>query len=175
MGKDGMMDYCVSGSTAWEETGPSSAGGGWRHALDSSAFMIKEVERAPAPSALDSGAFPGELLTEAVADNVDDRRVLWRIFGKLAKGERITRRTLVSLQGFLEALPRAKRLPTVSPDGEGGLTLAWPVPGQGRTLVTVADDRLYTVGNAGRLQATYLPDVDFTGTLPDELLALIPD
>ena len=65
-----MMDYCVSGSTAWEETGPSSAGGGWRHALDSCAFMIKEVERAPAPSAPDSGAFPGELLTEAVADKI---------------------------------------------------------------------------------------------------------
>ena len=169
------MGYYGSGSTAWDGTVATSAGGGWRPALGSSPFMIRKVERAPAPSALDSGAFPGELLTEAVADNVEDRRVLSRIFGKLAKGERITRRTLVSLQGFLEALPRAKRLPTVSPDGEGGLTLAWPVPGQGRTLVTVADDRLYTVGNAGRLQATYLPDVDFTGTLPDELLALIPD
>ena len=61
------------------------------------------------------------------------------------------------------------------PDGEGALTLAWSVPGQGRTIVTVADGTLYVVGNAGTLHATYLPDVDFTGALPEDLLALIPE
>ena len=168
-----MHDY-GNGSTTWAEPA-SSYIGGWRSALDSSAFTFREVKRAQAPSAPDSSAFPGELLTEAVADNLEDRRVLLRVFRKLAKDESITRPTLVSLESFLGALPRAKRLPTVSPDGEGGLTLAWSVPGQGRTLITVADGTLYVVGNAGTLQATYLPDVDFTGTLPDELLALIPE
>lgn len=167
------MDHYGSTSWTWPET--ASNPGGWRRASDSSAFTFREVKWAPAPAAADNSTFPGEVLTEAVADNVADRRVLLRVLRKLAKDESITRSTLIAAKGFLDALPRAKNLPTVSPDGEGGLTLAWSVPGLGRTLVTVADGTLYIVGNAGTLQATYLPDVDFTGTLPDELLALIPE
>jgi hypothetical protein len=172
MGKDGMMSGYGNASTTWAEPA-SPFSGRWR-ADDSSAFTFREVERAPAPSAPDSSAFPGELLTEAVADNLEDRRVLLRVFRKLAKADCITRPTQVSLEGFLDALPRAKYLPTVSPDGEGGLTMAWPVPGRGRTLVTVSDSTFYVVGNAGMLRAIYLPDIHFAGTLPDELLALIP-
>ncbi len=172
MGKDVMMSSYGNASTTWAEPA-STFGGRWR-VDDSSAFTFREVERAPAPSAADSSAFPGELLTEAVADNLEDRRVLLRVFRRLAKADSITRPTRASLEGFLDALPRAKHLPTVSPDGEGGLTMAWSVPGRGRTLITVLESTLYVVGNAGMLQATYLPDVEFTGTLPDELLALIP-
>lgn len=155
--------------------GPFPSYGRWRPASDSSAFAYREIEREPAPFAPDSSTFPGEMLTEEVAENVEARQVLLRVFRKLMKDERITRPTLESLNGFLSALPRAKRLPTVSPDGEGGLTLAWPVPGRGRTLITMSDGRLYVVGNAGTLRATYLHDVDFRGTLSDDLLALIPE
>jgi hypothetical protein len=87
----------------------------------------------------------------------------------------ISHASLTLAEEVLEALPRAKRLPTVSPDGEGGLTLAWSVPGKGRTLVTIAEDALCVVGNAGTQQAAYLPDIAFIGALPDELLALIPE
>ena len=169
------MDDYGSGTTCIRTEYPLLYCGGWPHAFDSSAFTFREVSWAPVPSSPDSSALPGELLTDAVAHNLEDRRVLLRVFRKLAKDESLTRHTLVSLHGFLNALPRSKHLPAVSPDGEGGLTLAWSVPGKGRTLITAADGTLYVVGNAGRPLATYLPDVDFIGSLPDELLALIPE
>lgn len=178
------MDCYGTGTTPWaEDFADLRAASGWnkrgaygrRRALDSSAFALRTVTPAPAPVAPDSGALPGELLTEAVAANLEDRRVLLGVFRRLAGDASITLPTHVSLSKFLEALPRAKRLPTVSPDGEGGLTLAWPMHGRGRTLITVANGILYVVGNAGTAQATYMPDVDLKGTLPDELLALIPE
>ena len=178
------MDYSGTGTTTWaEDFSDLRAPNGWtersapgrRRALDSSAFMLRTVTPAQAPAAPDSGALPGELLTEAVATNLEDRRVLLRVFRKLAGDAKITLPTHASLVKFLEALPRDKHLPTVSPDGDGGLTLAWPIHGRGRTLITVANGVLYVVGNAGTPQATYMPEVDLTGTLPDGLLALIPE
>jgi hypothetical protein len=59
--------------------------GRWSPAYASSALTSREISWAPAPSAPDSSALPGEALTEAVANNLADRRVLLRIFRKLAK------------------------------------------------------------------------------------------
>lgn len=189
-----MTDFYGGSGTSWPEPAPTT-GVDWpatdpvppsirrgrpfrtykKSGPYSSASARETTNPAPAPTAPDSGAFPGELLTEAVAANMEDRRVLLGVFRRFAKDESITPSTRASLESFLGALPRAKRLPIVSPDGEGGLTLAWLVQGRGRTLATVADGALYAVGNAGTPQATYLPDMDLNGALPGELLALIPE
>ena len=186
------MDYTSTVSTTWPESAfepiapPSTndsvpaaqrAPRGWKKrrggvATDSSAFGVAAPQ--PTQATVSAEALPGEALTPAVSANIDERRTLQGVFRTFARYGAIGQGTLASLERFLDALPRAKHLPTVAPDGEGGLTLAWAVPGHGRTLVTVEDSTLYVVANAGTHGAHYLPDLDFAGALSDELLALIP-
>jgi hypothetical protein len=97
-----------------------------------------------------------------------------RVVSRLLAAGEISRTTFHAVAAFVEALPRSKCLPKVTSDGEGGLTMAWTVPGQNRTLITLADWTLYAVFQAGSPEAEYLPDVPFAGIIADEILTVIP-
>jgi hypothetical protein len=141
---------------------------------DTSAFMV-DFHPAPAPAMSDSSALPGELLTPEVTQNLSARRTLKGVFFKLAQDGAITAETLASLTGVIEALPTRKQLPVVAPDGEGGLTLAWHVAGQGRTLITVLGGVLYPIARAGTPQSVYFDEAPADRGVPQQLLAVIPE
>jgi hypothetical protein len=141
------------------------------------AEFYETPRRSPQPKrATRSGtnALPEVVLTEEVSENERKRRTLAGIFAKFAADKEITRSTMYAAETFIEALPRNKDLPQVAPDGEGGLTLAWTVHGHGRTVIALADWMLYPVARAGTNQALYLNDAAFSGVIPDDVLALIP-
>lgn len=144
-----------------------------RRSRDVSAFTMTKVSPAPAPA--DSSALPGELLTPAITSHLEARRTLQGVFQIMAADGEILSETYAELVSLLEAIPPRKRLPVVSPDGEGGLTLAWPAPDGGRTLVNVGDGMLNVVLRSGTPDSTYMPDVPFRGTIPSNLLAHIPE
>lgn len=120
------------------------------------------------------GALPGIVITAEISENEEHRRTLRGMFARLTSGRLLSQDAMYAAEGFLEALPRHKQLPRVAPDGEGGLLMAWDVPGEGRTLITVGDWVLYAVARAGTAQAHYFDDTPFEEVIPDELLAAIP-
>lgn len=76
---------------------------------------------------------------------------------------------------FLELLPTKKALPKISPDGEGGLTMAWEECE--RALLVIVDGALlHAVIGAGTSQAQYVDDISFnTPAIPAAILNAIPD
>lgn len=114
-------------------------------------------------------------ITPEVSARAQNLRIVEGILSRFCAEGYISRTSMHSAQGFIEALPTYKQLPKVSPDGEGGVTLAWAATDSGRTLITLADWMAYGVAHAGTDQAVYLEDVSFEGAfIPDELLAVIP-
>jgi hypothetical protein len=122
-----------------------------------------------------TSALPGVAITPEVSENEQHRRTLLSVLSRFAAERSITRTTMHATESFIDALPRGKQLPKVTPDGDGGLLMAWDVPNQARTLATIADWMVYTVVRAGTPQAMYFEDMPFDGVIADQLLAVIPD
>jgi len=177
------MDYCDTGTaTGWDLPemlsgfSPSLFGGAGRKAPPQ-AFLYRRQKpiviggEVPSPaSAPASDALPGEVMTEEVLENENQRRILIGIFGRFAAEDQISRATARAAEKLIDALPRDAVLPVVSLDGEGGVVMAWALPGRARTLATLADGVLWVVARAGTPQAEYLPETPFDGVLPDGLL-----
>jgi hypothetical protein len=164
-----MNGYC---------THPDTAGGflslaDWIPRLSDLSLEVRWFRRGSRSDSTAS-AFPGVAITPAVAENQERRRVLLQVIGRFAAEGQISRTTLHAAEAFLEALPQTAQLPKVAPDSEGGVLMAWSVPGQPRTLITVADCTLHAVARAGTAQAAYFPDIPFDGTVAREVLDLIP-
>lgn len=120
-------------------------------------------------------AFPGLAITAAVSEDEQNRRTLNSVLIRFASERLITRTTLRAAECFIEALPRGRKLPKVCPDEEGGLTMAWDVPGRGRTIITLSEWMVYAVANAGTLDSQYFDDSPFDGgVIDDEILTVIP-
>jgi hypothetical protein len=126
------------------------------------------------PSASSLSALPGVAITAEVSASREQQRTLAGIFWRLQATKRISPTTYQYAQWFVRALPRDYRLPTVSPDGDGGLQMAWEVPNSGRTLITLNDSVICGVAGAGTPGASYLDDVSFDGVIGDAFLAIIP-
>ena len=87
---------------------------------------------------------------------------------------RITEASRRAAGRFLSLLPNDCRLPRVSPDGEGGVVLAWD-QNERALLVSLQGWTLHFVNAPARSAADYLDDVAFGGeTIPDGLTGLIP-
>jgi len=126
------------------------------------------------PSASSLSALPGVAITPEVSASREQRRTLAAIFWRLQVSKRISATTYQYAQWFVRALPRDYRLPKVSPDGDGGLQMAWDVPNSGRTLITLNDSVICGVAGAGTPDAVYLDEVSFDGVIDDAFLAIIP-
>lgn len=164
-----MENFSTYGtSTAWSES-PACE---WGEVTDTTPLLqLKQRARR----SLDASAFPGLVITREVSENEEHRRVISDILSRFAAEGAIARTTMHAAQCFIEALPRDRRLPTLAPDGDGGVVLAWEVPRDGRTLITLSDWIAYAVARAGTRYAEYLDDMPFDGVLvPDDLLAIIP-
>ena len=138
-------------------------------------------EQRPAPKrkfrrkvSASASALPGQAITAAVVELEERRRILVGVVARFANEGEISKSTLQSALAFLDGLPRTAALPKVASDAEGGVLMAWTVPGQARTLVTVADGVVHAVSQAGTPEAGYLPDLPFDGTVPVEVLQIIP-
>lgn len=127
------------------------------------------------PKRYTAEAFPGVAITAKLSENEEHRRALIGIFKKFGSSGQLSPASTISAEIFLRALPHDKDLPKVSLDGEGGLTMAWQVPGQARNLITISDWMIYAVSQAGTVNAIYLPDTPFNGLIPENILAVIPE
>lgn len=176
-----MDDYGSDASTgSWEDMTPSGLMPlpAFSHSparqFRSRADPRRCANRVTNPENFLATALPGERLTAAVMQNHEQRRVLLRVLARFGAEGMISMSTLQAAELFVQAFPRGKQLPIVAPDGDGGVLMAWAVPGQGRTLVTVADSMLFVVSRAGAPDAEYLPDLTFDGVIAEEVLAIIP-
>lgn len=124
--------------------------------------------------ARDARALPGVPITDEVIESERQRRTLGVVLRRFAGERQITRATLRSALDFVGELPHAKVLPRVAPDGDGGVMLVWDTPGQGQTVITLADSMVYAVARAGTAHAHYFDDMPFDGVIEDELLDAIP-
>ncbi|WP_294368337.1 hypothetical protein [Pseudacidovorax sp.] len=96
------------------------------------------------------------------------------IFRRLHELDQISLKTSMYAGWFIRSLPTTRSLPKVSPDGDGGLQMAWDVEGSGRTLITINDEMLYGVISAGTRSASYLDERQFMGVVEEDFLAAIP-
>lgn len=135
------------------------------------ALPKRKFKRKVSPSA---SALPGQAITDAVVEQQERRRTLLGVMARFANEGEISKPTLQAAIAFLDGLPNSSALPKVASDGEGGVLMAWAVPGQARTLVTIADGMVHAVARAGTADATYFPDLPFDGTVPAEVLQIIP-
>ena len=121
-----------------------------------------------------AAALPGQAITAAVVELQERRRTLIGVIARFANEGEISKPTLQAAVAFLDGIPNLSVLPKVAADSDGGVLMAWSVPGQARTLVTVADGMVHAVARAGTAEATYFPDMPFDGTVPAEVLQIIP-
>lgn len=164
-----MDDFGGSDTSTGFDFSPTSIWGEFSHPATLPRPRKRHVARRS-----DASALPGVAITADVTENEEQRRTLIGILSRFALEREISRTSMHAAQCFVEALPRSKTLPKVSPDGDGGVLFAWSVPGDARTLITVADWMLYAVARAGTLDAQYFEDISFDeGVIPDELLAVI--
>jgi hypothetical protein len=77
---------------------------------------------------------------------------------------------------FLRGVPARKVLPKISPDGDGGLMMAWEGIGD-PLIVTIDDLRISAVVAAATPRAEYLDRIPYVdgATLPAEILKEIPN
>jgi hypothetical protein len=75
---------------------------------------------------------------------------------------------------FLEALPVNRKLPKVSPDGEGDLLFVWDDTRES-CYITVEHDRLHLLLNPGKEKVSHVDNVQFIGQhIPLSVLPHIP-
>ena len=152
--------------------------------MDGSIWTRAPESTAPLYTAVTStAAWPGQVVSRQA---IQQARTKDRLLHLLRKFERIGFSHDASCEGrispitrsfsekFLRLLPMGKALPKITPDGEGGLIMAWE--GQGETvLVTVDGSRLHAVIAAGTQDAQYIDDCPFDGSdIPDDILNVIP-
>lgn len=164
------MDTVLS---MWESPmqSPSAPRRSWQHKVTTSRFGDAPVHAEydqPIASAL-----PGIAITSEVAAAEDKRRTIQGMFVRFAAEREISKATHQAATALLSSLPLEAALPKVAVD-DGGVLLAWAVEGKGRTLITVVDSVLHAVANAGTGDAEYFADIPFDGTLPTEVLSVIP-
>lgn len=86
---------------------------------------------------------------------------------------KVDRQTSEASRLFLDLLPADKNLPTVIPDGEGGLVMHWDRL-QNPALLVVDGWRLHGVAFAGTDHAEYLAPVTLMPShIPSSILAII--
>ena len=90
-------------------------------------------------------------------------------------GEPVTIEAAETAKRFLDAMPLDRELPKVASDGDGGLYMAWEMPGRPTVLVGVVDGLVYAVLAPGTPESRHIPEMQFDGvTIPAEILSLIP-
>jgi hypothetical protein len=138
--------------------------------------------RAPQSSGLDLALVPGELATAEVIENEQNRKRLidalnlFCLYGFSMHSENnaiISEASKDRSVALLNALPRRSPLPKVAPDGDRGVVMVWDRNG-GQLLLTVDEQHLHCVVNAGTSGAIYYDDLDYDGvTLPQQVTQAI--
>jgi hypothetical protein len=81
---------------------------------------------------------------------------------------KFTAKTILYAQTLIKSLPENATLPKLASDGEGGLVMIWK--GNSVLLVTVDEEYIHIVPNAGTRHATFLAPMALDGdSLPREL------
>lgn len=129
-----------------------------------------------------SPEFGGKPITQGVLKRSRDIRRLKALISKIAthglswelrQTSRISSDTAVSALAFLESLSSNKKLPRISPDGDGNLILYWD--GAHPLLVTIDGWRAHAAFDATTAQATYLENIALNGlVIPRSIYSAIP-
>jgi hypothetical protein len=127
-------------------------------------------------------SLPGEPATAEVIENEQARARLigalnlFRSYGFTMHSEQNSIISEVSKDrsvALLKALPRQAQLPKVAPDGERGVVMVWD-KGNTKFLLTVDEQGLHCIENAGTPDAVYHDDLYYDGAAlpPQVALAL---
>lgn len=136
---------------------------------------------APGPMA-DTAIVPGEPATEITLSRVRSRVLLLDLIQKYSKEtdtdnpdhNRITEATSQAAVAFFSALPPSTKLPKITPEGEGGLTVIWE-NGSAPVILVVDDWKLHLVKAATTPHAQYFDDLLFDGErVPNEVIEALP-
>ena len=138
---------------------------------------LTETESASA------AVFPGEAATtdtigrERARDALVDIVQKFAVYGLSWSAEgavKISSETANAAAAFFHALPARAALPRISPDGEGGLLMAWETRGD-LVVAVLAGWRIHLVAAATTPRARYLDDLLFDGEqIPRVILESIP-
>lgn len=126
----------------------------------------------------DLASTPGEAATPDVIENEQARQrliaalALFRSHG-YSQGENergtISEASQQLSVALLNALPRHAALPKIAPDGDSGVVMVWEV-NDTQLLLTVDEQGLHCVQNAGTPAAVYHDDLYYDGSaLPEQL------
>lgn len=129
-------------------------------------------------SSHDLATTPGEPATPAVMDNERARQRIvtaLNLFRSSAYAQHASYGANISEVSkelsiaLLNSLPRHAALPKVSPDGESGVVMAWDHNDR-HVLLTVDEQGLHCVENAGTPEATYYDSLYYDGSdLPEQV------
>ncbi len=151
---------------------------GWRRADD----QREGVDRSLSDF-FDAGAYSGEIATLPAAAR---ERTILTLRGLLHRFQtigfshgvgqqhKISRSSEEAANAILACLPENRSLPTISPDDEAGVIMAWKSNTK-TVLLTVDSWTLHLVRAPASSNSDYIDDVFFDGdTLPNEVVAAIP-
>lgn len=131
----------------------------------------------------DVAVLPGEAATADAIGREKERDALVELVQKFAvyglswnaeRAVKISWATTNAAIAFFLALPARAALPRISPDGEGGLLMAWET--RDDLVIAVLDGRcIHLVASATTPRARYHDDLPFDGgQIPTEILESIP-